>query len=263
MSRPASLILASLASCVALLACAPVYGQVADDFHQFTDKKGQQILAKLLDVSKDRRTMKIQRADGIEFETEINVLSLDDQQYIKDWLKNRPEIGADFHLDVAIAKKQKDSEEHNTDSYELKKKYYTYEITVKNLSREVLESATLEYTVVWEDQVRIYESKKSEEWTFTTPRYEEGGQRVRLSGSTDLEALAYNRETVFETGLVEIDEVAYFGNQVLEKDDPVGVIVRILSKDSSVIAEVREGSLDEEAYTWESVLAYSEPETDK
>ncbi|MAS95285.1 MAG: hypothetical protein CMO55_18965 [Verrucomicrobiales bacterium] len=243
-----------------MLACAPVYGQVEDDYHQFTDKKGQQILAMLLGVSDDRRYMKIQRVDGQEFESEINILSLDDQQYIKDWLKSQPEEETDYRLEIAISKKQKESEDHKEETYSLERKYYSYEITIKNLSRETLNSASMEYTIVWEDQVQIYETDGGL-WSYRTPKYGDE-QRVKLSGSSDVEAVAFNREAVLETESFEIDEVSFFGNQIIEKDEPVGIIVRVLSKDSKVIAEVREGSLSEEDYPWERVIAYSEPKTD-
>ena len=80
--------------------------QESADFHQFTDKKGQRVSAMLLEVSADRQQMKIRREDGQEFETVINLLSLDDQQYVKDWMKNAPQAGmmnTDFLLNLSLS----------------------------------------------------------------------------------------------------------------------------------------------------------------
>ena len=53
--------------------------------HLFTE--GNQIAANLLEVVDDRKTAKIRREDGIVFSLEIVLFSLDDQQYIKDWME--------------------------------------------------------------------------------------------------------------------------------------------------------------------------------
>ena len=87
---------------------APVlFAQDAPDLHEFTDKKGTKILATLLRVSEDRRMMSIRREDGQEFESEINVLSLDDQQYIKDWMKTASPSAmmTDYRLELELSKK--------------------------------------------------------------------------------------------------------------------------------------------------------------
>ncbi|MEM9281954.1 MAG: hypothetical protein AAGA96_09020 [Verrucomicrobiota bacterium] len=56
------------------------------EFHAFKDKRDQQIDARILSISEDRRQLTIERRDGNVFRIAPTVLSLDDQQFIKDWL---------------------------------------------------------------------------------------------------------------------------------------------------------------------------------
>ncbi len=76
--------------CMVSQALLPLPEQEAVPAHTFTDKNGQQVTAILLSISSDRRKIKIRRGDGQEFELVINVLSLDDQQFIKEQLETVP-----------------------------------------------------------------------------------------------------------------------------------------------------------------------------
>lgn len=228
-------------------------------FHEFTDKKGQKIRAALLDVSEDLQTMEIRREDGAEFESVINVLSLDDQQYIKDWLANRPE-NVDFRLEIAIAKKPVGSETADYSSLQLETKSTNYEIKVKNLSRETLESARLEYFVVWEDGTSFYETDEGVlRYRATVPDDEEA-PLVRIQGSQRLESLAFNRETLIQTVPFDIESVTYSDGEVLYSDEAVGAVVRILTTSGIILAEARVGDARISDLTWDDAIALKEPE---
>ncbi|MEM7602924.1 MAG: RCC1 domain-containing protein, partial [Verrucomicrobiota bacterium] len=60
------------------------------EFRVFTDKRDQTIEARILSLSDDLSTMRLERTDGNIFETPITVLSLDDQQFIRDWMNPSP-----------------------------------------------------------------------------------------------------------------------------------------------------------------------------
>lgn len=66
----------------------PIFGQMGEpsDFRVFSDKQGKSIEARILAVSEDRRTIRMRGRDDSTFETAINGLSLDDQQFVRDWL---------------------------------------------------------------------------------------------------------------------------------------------------------------------------------
>ena len=64
------------------------------EYHVFTDKKDQQIDARILSISDEMTEIRIERRDGQVFEVAATVLSLDDQQFIRDWLYPKPAPGA-------------------------------------------------------------------------------------------------------------------------------------------------------------------------
>ncbi|MEX2578234.1 MAG: hypothetical protein WD342_04185 [Verrucomicrobiales bacterium] len=241
-------------SLLVLLAATHGRGQETE-FHEFTDKKGQTVRAVLLDVGEDRREMKIRREDGAEFETVINELSLDDQQYIKNWLQNRPDK-TDYRLDIAIDRKPSGSESSSSGSLKFETKLSHFAIAVTNLSRDTLESAILEYVIVWDERVGISETNDGDV-TYSSPR-EDTPPAVRVHGQEPLEAVPFNREAVHETETVGIDRVSYTGGGVLLEDDPVGVIVRILTSAGIILAEERQGGARIDNLSWEEALELEE-----
>ena len=61
-----------------------------DAYHTFTNKKGQEIEAQLVSITPDLKRANIKMKGRNEVPVEILTLSLDDQQFIKNWLKNNP-----------------------------------------------------------------------------------------------------------------------------------------------------------------------------
>ena len=55
-------------------------------FRVFSEKQGKSVEARILAVSEDRRTIRLQGRDETTFETAILGLSLDDQQFVRQWL---------------------------------------------------------------------------------------------------------------------------------------------------------------------------------
>ena len=56
------------------------------EFRVFSDKGGKSIEARILSVSDDLSRIRMEGKDAATFDTAINGLSLDDQQFIRDWL---------------------------------------------------------------------------------------------------------------------------------------------------------------------------------
>ncbi|NLT69823.1 MAG: hypothetical protein GXX91_03920 [Verrucomicrobiaceae bacterium] len=251
--------------------------QESSDFHRFTDKKGQQISAVLLDVSADRQQMKIRREDGQVFETVINLLCLDDQQYIKDWLKKPAETAiatngtsesdapaalgadsetaaaapADFRLDVALSRHNAAVEKHASRNVSLEGRATTFRITVRNLSRDSLEAARLAYAVVWEDRATLYQTGAGE-WTFrAAPDGEGSSRRVKHADEIELGSLRFNGETTVETSPVTMEQVVFLGdNKPYREDEILGVKVRILSQDGQVLHESDSGGAAIASMKW-------------
>ena len=61
-------------------------------FHFFADKRGQQIEAQLVSIDPDRRNVQIRRRDGQLFDLQVTLLSLDDQQFVREWLFPKPDV---------------------------------------------------------------------------------------------------------------------------------------------------------------------------
>ncbi len=246
----------------ALLFPGKVSSQESPDFHQFTDKKGQTVSAMLLEVSPNRQQMKIRREDGQEFETVINLLSLDDQQYVKDWIKKAPMTAAtqaEFRLDVALTRQNGSAERQSSGFVRLESRPSTFRMVIRNLSRVSLEGARVEYALVWEDRATIYQTE-AKTWTYTAGSDENGAsQRVKKSGQTDLEPLRFNGEMTLETPAVSLEQVFIGGNNPYREDEMLGVRLRIVSADGTVIHEAHSGGAVIGAMGWDEILALPDP----
>lgn len=243
-----------------------------DELHLFTDKKGNQITANLLEIAEDRRTAKIRREDGMEFTPEIVLFSLDDQQYIKDWMEAEALATAndtttpEFHLNVKVAHKESSTDKYSSGSLALESTPHFFEIVVSNTSRETLEGAVLEYSMIWDEGVTVHEDEDGDdgEWTYTYSRKGDNGSLVRKQRSLPLESLAFNREANVKTEETAIDRVLDTYGDPVREDLLLGVLVRIVSADGQILAETTSGKSDIATYTWEKslTLASVDPEED-
>jgi len=233
------------------------------DLHQFTDKKGQKISAVLIGVSTDRQQMKIRREDGQEFDTVINLLSLDDQQYVKDWMKKTPMAAAasksDFRLKVVLTRQTASVEKHNEDYLVLEGRPTTFRIAVRNLSREAMDGARLEYALVWEDRATIYQTE-DKTWTYTATSDEGGAShRVKQTGEIKLDSLRFNGEATVETVPVSMEQIFIGENNPYREDEMIGAKVRILSKDGLVLNETDSGGALITAMKWDDIQSLPAP----
>lgn len=227
---------------------------IAQEYHQFTSKDGKQMSAMLLDISDDNRQAMIRREDGKEYEFEIVGLSLNDQQYIKNWLNTRViEVKTDYRLEIDLDDTL-DLKRHRRDSrYTFEQRFVSYKIAVRNLSRETLPAANLEYIIVWKEHVRVYESAEKG-WACLHTGHPTNDTRVKLTGSEALGELAFNRDVNVPTSTVEINRALVDGKNYLE-DDLVGIKIRIKDAHGNVLLEQDSAGSKIEQISWEDARA--------
>jgi hypothetical protein len=250
---------------------AAVQGQVTGDSHEFTGKTGQKLVAKMLGVSEDRRQMRILRQDGMEFDTEIVIFSLDDQQYVKDWMKanasgastgsSAPAMGSGaFRLEVSITRVPGKSDKHRSVSYTMEEKESLFRINVRNLSRETLTGAKIEHAVVWKDSITVYFDDEEKEWEFSSLDLDSPKPTVKKLGEAALEPLRFNGEDSIQTSAVGIDEVFLGGNELYGQDELLGLKVRVLGADGAVLHESDSGGAAIAAMSWDEIKALEDPQ---
>lgn len=245
----------------ALVFLAPLRAQEAAELHEFTDKKGSKILASLLSVSEDKRTMKIRREDGIEFDLEINILSLDDQQFVKQWMAQAPKTAADYLIELVATRKAGRTEklDGGSSSYSYERRFSTYDFTVRNLSRETVPPARIEYAIVWDEQLDLFLDDDGN-WSYDYPDEDQASTFVKLLGSVEIPSLPFNREETVTTEAFPVDRMFLLGD-LYREDEALGVVARVVASDGTVLAETKFGKAEVERAEWESVIAFSDPRT--
>lgn len=246
--------------------------------HEFTNKEtGVQILAEIVGVDPDWQSMTI-RKDGTTFNIAPNILILDDQQFVKDWLKeqgitepNQPtapamtgtETGAAttpsfdlsrVNLEVTLTKKQVSSDKTEYSSYmDLVTRNFRYDLKVRNIGREVLPASKISYALVWREGVQFSAG------TYYTDSSKE---EYAIRGEADLEPIGFNFEQIVETSNVEINTVTYENNDEYRTDELLGAVVRLSLPDGTEIGEYLSNDAEREALTWDKVAELpSDPKT--
>lgn len=238
----------------------------------FTNKEGVQLYAEIISVYPDWSKMTILK-DGKNFTIEPKVLILDDQQYIKDWLKERgitaPLSGSaptvpngdgslttsspvaakidpsTIRINVELKRKQVNSERRKLDSYtRLDSKKLVFDIELNSVSREPVPPISVSYAVVWKDVV-----------AFTSLSYVSNlpGTEMAEKGQMDFAQLVYNTGAVFTTEPVELHTVAYDGNEHYLEDELLGVLVRVSLKDGTVLLDHINTEAKAAKLTWDGV----------
>ena len=236
--------------------------------HVFTNKEGSRIVAEIVSVDPDWKSMTI-RMDGKTFALAPNVLILDDQQRVKDWLKKQgrtapnqsgsalensqagtgtpapaPVDLSKVSIDVNLTKKVQETKRGRYSDYmKLESKFQIFEITVRSRGRETIPSPTVSWAVVWKEGVSITGN--------TYNSYESTRNEFALQGKQEFPQLIYNREERFNTSQFEINEVHYDGNRDYYKDELLGVVVKISLADGTTVAQFRDTLAENKDITWE------------
>ncbi len=240
------------------------------DYHSFTDKKGQSIEAALVSVGPKREKVKIQRRDGRHFEIEILTLSLDDQRYIKDWLKNSP-ASSNYKLEIAVTSHQENTERVDVPNHNLKwvTDHVAMEIKILNLSRADLKDAVMEYYVLIEQGVRSQPHDETtakqygvEEWWYSNES-PENSRRERKKhqkpvlvkhGKTELKDLAFNYSAATRTETIPLRAIEGDAS-ARGKDSVLGVIVKVSDADGRKISLYRSTDHELLKADWDKIAA--------
>lgn len=235
--------------------------------YKFTDKTGKALEATLLGISPDRRTMKIRRVDGQEFELVITLLCLEDQQYLQNWLasQNAP-AGAPapsalagntpvaqgsqaYRVELTLDRKVSSAKKFKIFSnYDLERRENISTATVRNLTREPLLGASIEWIVVWRNHVDPEEDGVGG-WTYD----QLDNSPEAVSGKAPLETLAFNRDVIVPIDSIETDTYDY-GGDITYEDAWLGTIARVFAADGTKLVEVRSGSAEFTSMTWEEAM---------
>jgi len=224
------------------------------NYHAFTDKKGQAIEAAMLSVSQNMKTAKIRRKDNREFDLPIVSLILDDQQYIKEWLKENP-IKTEHNLDVSFVKHQEDSIRIDVPNYEYK--YITdpinYEIIIKNRSRDDLIGASIEYYIIVEQGVNATVMTPESQVAYGTKERWSSNDPTLASGLKKSKKMALKKPLWLINKIVKIKDLpTNYTMEVISENFPLreisqsggrnpkdvilGVIARITDKNGNEIS---------------------------
>ncbi|NOY00841.1 MAG: hypothetical protein GXP30_14090, partial [Verrucomicrobia bacterium] len=229
-------------------------------YHVFTDKKGQTIEAALLSINPDKSKIGIERRDGRKFEIPILSLSLDDQQFIKNWLEGNP-IKSDHNLEVSFIKHQESTERTavpNSGGLKWVEDTSTIEIKIKNRSRIDLKGASLHYYIIIEQGVNATvmapESQQSygvKEWWYPNapdvPIKRKKGKKLKekkplwvIHGQSKIDDLAYNFSMEVQSSPFPLREISQSGaSGANPKDVILGTIAKITDKDGKEIILTR------------------------
>lgn len=235
-----------------------------DELHLFTDKKGNQITAKVLGIADDQLTAKIRRTDGIEFSPEIVLFSLDDQQYIKDWMKaDKAAVASgltesEFHLEVEIDRKDEGTAKYAKGTLGLESTPHFFEVKVSNTSRETLVGAVVEYVILWEESITVYEDDG--EWDYSSTGTDDRGRVMKKQGIAPMGDIAFNRDIIVSTQLADIERAVYPDGDILREDHLLGALIRVVGAEGQILAETATGKVELDGYTWEKSLALASVE---
>ena len=240
---------------VALLVLLTFVFPASSNAREFTDAKGRKIEAELVGFSGD--TVIINRG-GKEFPVPVTSFSLDDQQYIRDWISKNPgsarfKFGFYADLEREQGVKQRDAP---GGAYEdkLKTTAYTYEMIVYNKGVAPASEVEIRYEIYINDLVDVVNNR------FT--RLAVGGEKtdklqtiagkiekvnIPAAGRHDFKRTFHTQFYIDRDG-GRTDEAA--------QDKIIGVRIRVY-KDGKVLGEYVEGEDDDamEKISWQDEKA--------
>ncbi len=222
----------------------------------FTNKEGQKIEAILISVGGSMRTVSIERpSDARLFDLEITTLSLDDQQYIKDWLRSQPapqlaQLNLRLQGQPFLTEATREKFEDRIYGGSGTRSKLGYQFKINNLSREPLLGCRLEYVVLIQDRVEIRISESDGEtvrW-----RMNEDGPVIYRSGHIALDALKYNTEFSVISATVPHEEIRAGSAGNSAEDKVLGVLARLTTADGTPLVEFSDIDSRHSQLNWES-----------
>ena len=191
------------------------------------NRDGRHLDARVLAASSEAVT--VQRlSDHQTFDVPMNSLDTASVQAVEAWV-DRGAAGNAFALDFEVNKRMVESDSFSVSGRDFKKIKWAYDVVMTNQSRNELKDATLEYQIVYDDEVQI----------LRTSAYPGKGQNMREGRDVNLPALAYNGRAEFTTPPVELQTYEYKptrGEREFRRDEIVGIWIRVI-REGEIISE--------------------------
>lgn len=241
-----------------------------DTFHTFTDKKGQAIEAVPLFVTPDKTKLGIRRKDGREFEMSILALNLDDQQFIKKWMKNNSS-NMDYRFDITFEKSFERTKYVPGPKGRYDLKFITentkYDINIKNMTCATLIGAMVEYYVITEHSTFTQEyndpdEKEPTEWFYPFDYWERKNQTGKIVEKPisliykkiPLKELPFSYSADITTDNIPIREIQKnLSRETRNKDSLFGLILRITDANGNELSLQRSSDHDFLKKSWQEI----------
>jgi len=239
----------------------------ADDLRLFRDKDDNQIEARILSISGDRRQLRIERSDGRTFEIEITTLSLDSQQEVKDWLRFQPGAAEFLSLDLEAERSDGESVREKLDEGPQRATWdedrFGYRISVKNRIAQNVVGLRIEYCLLLRERVSV---RTTDQVTDEDPmrwRVRSAGEIRYLRETVKLPILRFNIEEFVDTATMPYDSIRVFGKaRDVAEDEPIGLLARVVDSQDRTIAEIGDLHRDFAHLKWEQIESRFDPRED-
>lgn len=247
----------------ALAILLSVSSLLADDFateqpeiRRFTNKAGQEIEAHTIAVSSSMRTVTIQRpGDDRRFDLEITALCLDDQQYLKEWLRKQParepgQLNLRLEGQPFLTEATREKFEDRIYGGSGTSSQVGYQFKINNLSRIPLLDCRLEYVVLVEDRVEIRMGgldKEAVRW-----RLRAEGPVIYRSGDIAIDTLKYNTEFNVISATIPHEQIRAGSGSNKAEDQVLGVLARLTSADGTPLVEFSDVDSRHSHLNWDS-----------
>jgi len=243
----------------ALLACCPFLlaqdeeKTPSPEYRSFTDQTGRTIIAKPKEFIAATKKLRIELQDGKSFEIKPGDLSIDDQIFIKEWMKTahqsaaKPIIQHKFEAQMGNTLRKWTWTAGPDISYPLEDFQARFMGSVRNMGREPLNGVLLEAATLYYDQVQVYEP---------------GPYRDAFLNQTSVDTayveFDYSRERLrFRKDVVEVKKLTFNGELRVEpaplafqrepaagarsrnprSDMLAGILIRLVTPDGLVLME--------------------------
>lgn len=203
---------------------------------------GQEIRAQL--ISAHGESVLIRRSDD-QREFMVPLANLDEYSVgrVRNWMDSDPEA-VSFSLGISATRNLVKSSEFMSSGKEYRTSEWSYRVTVTNLSRNELTGATLEYRVVYDDEVEFIKTAISP----GKGKHQQEGQSVELP------AMSYNDQIDFDTPVTPMQTYEYIptrGEKEYFRDQIKGIWIRVL-RNGEVIGEYQSSPAQMGSLSWDN-----------
>ena len=197
----------------------------------FEDKYGRIMDAQLVShPGFNADNIKIDKG-GKKIEVKVDVFSIKDQEFIRNWMKNTPPtLDYAFRIDV-VKKKQSEIKGQRNYYSGNKTEVYVYSVTVTNLTRQPVGNLRIDYRTVSQGQSKDVQ-------------FQQGSESVKGP-------MRYNDTITFITMPSTLQSVKSYGYSY--KESLLGVILRIYGPGDKLVEEWHSSGIKMDKITWDSI----------